>query len=185
MSEHAAALAARLGDEWKALCREVFSPPPPVRVPGPLAEQTPESVLKPITERSHDHAWPERIIGMTLNGPRVPLPALDAGFVQALHAIVGLREGMARWEGERQARLQSTRDATSAKQKIAADRVDTRRNKIRDICSEKGWSRSTRGLLKQVLHELDARGLAASKNTIYADLRMIFPKNDVVGIRLR
>jgi hypothetical protein len=181
MSEHAAALAVRLGDEWRALCSEIFAPSPPIREPGPLAEPAPEWVFKPITEQSHDHARLERIIGMTLSGPRVPLPVLDASLGQALRSVFEFTEDVARMEGERRARLNIASNATSARRKIAADRVDTRRKIIRDICSENRWSRSTRGLLKLVLRGLDARGVGASKNTVAADLKAIFPNNDVVG----
>jgi hypothetical protein len=100
---------------------------------------------------------------------------------EAVRTIVEFLEDIARREGERQARLESTREATSARKKKTADRVDNRRKTIRGICDEKRWDRETPGLLKKLLHELDERDLPGAKNTIDADLKVIFPNNDVVG----
>ena len=60
-----------------------------------------------------------------------------------------------------------------------ASRPDERR--CADICEEKGWNRSTRGLLKKVLQKLDEKGQLISKNTVDADLEAIFPRNDAAG----
>jgi hypothetical protein len=179
MSERAAAPAVRLGDEWRALCREVFSPPPPIRVSGALAEPAPEWVFEPIAEQSPDDAWLERISGMTLNGPRVPPPEPAAGFGEALRIVVELREDIARREGKRQARLQSTREAIAGRQTLAEDR----RAAIKTILAKKGWNPDEPGIADALAAEIENDPLfkdkdgepqfPVSRRTIARDLPLI------------
>jgi hypothetical protein len=153
-------VASALCDEWKALCREIFSPPAPIRVPGLLAKLTPEWVFNPNPEHSPDQAWPDQIIGITLNGPRVsPLDYAGFGHAtqiladlnQALRAILELRDGMARMEGERQARLRSTRAATEANRTKPEDRRDA----ILLLCRENGWRLDARGNAGRIKRNLE------------------------------
>jgi hypothetical protein len=74
-----------------------------------------------------------------------------------------------------------TQKATSERKRAAAPGIEARRKTIADICEEKGWNRSTRGLLKKVLQKLDEKGQLISKNTVDADLKAIFPSNDAAG----
>jgi hypothetical protein len=153
-------VASALGDEWKELSREIFSPPPPIRAPGPLAKLTPEWVFNPNPEQFPNHAWAEQIIGITLNSPRVS-PLDHAGFGhavqiladlnQALRAILELREGMARMEGERQARLRSTRAATEAKR----TKTEDRREAVLLLCRESGWRLDARGIAGRIKRKLE------------------------------
>ena len=82
---------------------------------------------------------------------------------------------LAQFEQER------TQKATSERKRAAAPGIAARRKTIADICAERGWNRSTRGLLKKVLQKLDEKGRLISKNTVDADLKTIFPRNDAAG----
>lgn len=82
---------------------------------------------------------------------------------------------LAQFEQER------TQKATSERKRAAALGIAARRKTIADICAERGWNRSTRGLLKKVLQKLDEKGRLISKNTVDADLKTIFPRNDAAG----
>jgi hypothetical protein len=98
-------------------------------------------MFNPNPEQFPDYARPERIIGMTLDGPHIPPPQLDPSLVEGLSAIVELREGMARAEGHRQARLQGTRAATEVRQA----QTEGRRKAILLLCNENGWRFDARG----------------------------------------
>jgi hypothetical protein len=133
---HLENVAVQLDNRWEAIRRDAASPKPePAPTPGALARPTPEWAFKPIKEQSSDEELLEGIVGLTLNGPRVPAPEPERALGEALHAIVELREGIARCEGERQARLQSTRDAIAGRQA----KIEARRTAILGLCKENGW----------------------------------------------
>jgi hypothetical protein len=132
----------RLESIRRRISSSALPKPEPLRTPGALAQPTPEWVFDTITGRSPDDALFERINGLTLNGPHIPPREPDRSHDEFLRAIVELREVMARLEGERQARLQSTRAAIKAREANAEDR----RRAVQLLCKENGWRPDARGI---------------------------------------
>jgi hypothetical protein len=154
MSQNAAAKARRFVKKMRALWRDISSPAPepvpvPVPVLGALAKPTPEWVFK--QRQSSDDPQFEPTIGVTLNGPRVPLAQPDVSFGDAVRAMIECREIVARVEGERQARLQGTRAAIDARQA----QVEERRKAIRSLCEENGWRFNARGNARRIKRKLE------------------------------
>ena len=167
MSQQVVAETRRLDDELRALRREIFSPAPsipePVPVPGPLAEPTPEWVFK-------RDAWLERTSGIALNGYRHSLARPKVSFGNTIRALIELRDGMVRREGERHPRLQQTKAAIEARQAQAEDR----RKAILLICTENSWLTDARGTAR--LRQAKAhKGPALSRQKQEAALRRQSP----------
>ena len=67
-----------------------------------------------------------------------------------------------------------TRGATAARRDKDTVGVEARHAAIRAVLAERGWSRSTPSLPKQVRFELAARGVCTSSRTVERDLKAIF-----------
>jgi hypothetical protein len=150
----------------RRICSSALPNPEPPRTPGPLAQPSPEWVFKTIAEQSTHGGLFDWTNGLTLNGLRIPPPEPDQSHGVALRAIVELREGMARVEGQQQARLSSTRAAIEARRM----QTENRRKAVLLLCSENGWRLDAREIAEKIRRRLmkDARFRDKDDNPLYA-----------------
>jgi hypothetical protein len=175
--------SVQLDEALETVRRHICSPalpnPEPPRTPGPLAQPTPEWVFKTSAEQSTDGGLFDWTNGLTLNGPRIPPPEPDQSHGEAVRAIVELREGMARMEGRRQARVSGTRAAIEARQTQAEER----RKAVLLLCNENGWRPDAREIAHKIELRLwrddrfrdkdDKRLYAVSRRTVANDLTIL------------